>query len=185
MFSMNPLKTYQHSSSFFFSIPKAHTTLHTHTSLHHSFLSLPSPAPSFPFRIKPPLSLSPLSFPTSSNLLRVSNIGVPVFSSEEHHGEEEDNNEVSPDLSPNGPVLQKTLQLVECSMFAALTGLVYFLSNSLAIENYFSCFFSLPIVISSMRWGVDAGKKTLVSTTILLFVLSGPVKALTYLLKHV
>lgn len=69
-------------------------------------------------------------------------------------------------------------------MFAALTGLVYFLSSSLAIENYFNLFFSLPIVISSMRWGIDAGRKTLVATTILLFVLSGPVKALTYLLKH-
>lgn len=30
------------------------------------------------------------------------------------------------------------------------------------LQNYFSCFFSLPIVISSMRWGVDAGRKTLV-----------------------
>lgn len=129
MSSMNPLKTYQHSS-IFFSISKANTTLHSHTSHHHHSLSLPSSAPKFPFRIKHPLSLSPLSFPTSSNLLRVSNIGVPVFSSE-------DNNEISPelqDLSPNGPVFQKTLQLVECSMFAALTGLVYFLSNSLAIE---------------------------------------------------
>ncbi|KAI9086000.1 hypothetical protein K1719_032077 [Acacia pycnantha] len=65
-------------------------------------------------------------------------------------------------------------------MFAALTGLVYFLSNSLAIENYFSCFFSLPIVISSMRWGVDAGRKTLVATTMLLLVLSSPVKALIF-----
>lgn len=94
------------------------------------------------------------------------------------------NNEEVKDLSPEGEVYQKTLQLVECSMFAALTGLVYFLSNALAIENYFSCFFSLPIVISSMRWGIDAGRKTMVATTILLFVLSGPVKALTYLLKH-
>ncbi|KAB2631712.1 hypothetical protein D8674_009231 [Pyrus ussuriensis x Pyrus communis] len=41
-------------------------------------------------------------------------------------------------------------------MFAALTGLVYFLSNSLAIE---------------------------VATTMLLLVLSGPVKALTYLVR--
>lgn len=38
------------------------------------------------------------------------------------------------DLSPNGVVYRKTLALVECSMLAALTGLVYFLSNSLAIE---------------------------------------------------
>lgn len=38
------------------------------------------------------------------------------------------------DLSQDGVVYQKTLALVECSMFAALSGLVYFLSNSLAIE---------------------------------------------------
>ncbi|KAM1633188.1 hypothetical protein ACFXTN_010286 [Malus domestica] len=88
------------------------------------------------------------------------------------------------DLSADGVVYKKTLALVECSMFAALTGLVYFLSNSLAIENYFGCFFSLPIVITSMRWGIATGRKTMVATTMLLLILSGPVKALTYLLKH-
>ncbi|XP_077237722.1 uncharacterized protein LOC143879291 isoform X8 [Tasmannia lanceolata] len=61
------------------------------------------------------------------------------------------------DLATDGAVYQNTLRLVECSMFAAVAGLAYFLSNSLAIENYFGCFFSLPIVISSMRWGVSAG----------------------------
>ncbi|XVF43370.1 hypothetical protein PTKIN_Ptkin02bG0034800 [Pterospermum kingtungense] len=61
------------------------------------------------------------------------------------------------DLAPNGVVYRKTLRLVECSMFAAVTGLIYFLSNSLAIE---------------------------VATVMLLFVLSGPVKALNYLLTH-
>ncbi|RDX80430.1 hypothetical protein CR513_39019 [Mucuna pruriens] len=164
---MIPLKTYPHSP-FLSSISKATHSLHS--------LSLPFPSNS-PLSLKPPPSLS-------SNLLRVSRVGVPVCRTEHH---EEENNGVSLELhvlSPNGAVYQKTLQLVECSMFAALTGLVYFLSNSLAIENYFSCFFSLPIVISSMRWGVDAGRKTLVATTILLLVLSGPVKALTYLLKH-
>ncbi|CAN8291485.1 unnamed protein product [Cochlearia groenlandica] len=81
-------------------------------------------------------------------------------------------------------VYQKTLRLVECAMFAAVTGLVYFLSNSLAIENYFGCFFSLPIVISSIRWSVAGGRKTMVATVMLLFILSGPVKALTYFLTH-
>lgn len=38
------------------------------------------------------------------------------------------------DLSVDGVVYQNTLRLVECSMFAALSGLVYFLSNSLSIE---------------------------------------------------
>lgn len=39
-----------------------------------------------------------------------------------------------PDLAMDGEVYQKTLRLVECSMFAAITGLAYFLSNSLSIE---------------------------------------------------
>ncbi|KAK2366271.1 hypothetical protein QL285_079670 [Trifolium repens] len=161
---MIPLKTYQHHSSFFFSSISKPNPLHTF-SLQPQFLSLSSSPPlKFPLKLKPPL------FP----LQRVSNIELSISS----------NDEKLQDLSPKGEVYQKTLQLVECSMFAALTGLVYFLSSSLAIENYFNLFFSLPIVISSMRWGIDAGRKTLVATTILLFVLSGPVKALTYLLKH-
>ncbi|KAK9288724.1 hypothetical protein L1049_017187 [Liquidambar formosana] len=35
-----------------------------------------------------------------------------------------------------------------------------------------------------MRWGVAAGRKTMVATAMLLLVLSGPVKASTYLLMH-
>ena len=30
------------------------------------------------------------------------------------------------------------------------------------VQNYFGCFFCLPIVISSMRWGISAGRKTMV-----------------------
>ncbi|KAL9226019.1 hypothetical protein vseg_001875 [Gypsophila vaccaria] len=88
------------------------------------------------------------------------------------------------DLAHDSPVYKSTLRLVECSMFASVSGLTYLLSNSLAIENYFGCFFALPIVITSMRWGVAAGRKTMVATVVLLFVLSGPVKALTYVLMH-
>ncbi|XP_077237717.1 uncharacterized protein LOC143879291 isoform X4 [Tasmannia lanceolata] len=61
------------------------------------------------------------------------------------------------DLATDGAVYQNTLRLVECSMFAAVAGLAYFLSNSLAIE---------------------------VATAMLLLTLSGPVKASTYLLMH-
>ncbi|WOH07775.1 hypothetical protein DCAR_0727209 [Daucus carota subsp. sativus] len=88
------------------------------------------------------------------------------------------------DLSEDGEVYKSTLRLVECSMFAALGGLSYILSSSLAIENYFGCFFALPIVFSSIRWGLAAGRKTMVATAILLFVLAGPLKALTYLLMY-
>ncbi|KAI4357912.1 hypothetical protein L6164_001828 [Bauhinia variegata] len=184
---MFPPKISQLSSPFSVFRPNPHRV----SFLQPHFPSLPLPCAShgqkLSCELKPPLSSNFPSFTSisislpSSNLLKVSEIGAPVCS-----GENEDKGisaELN-DLSRNGVVYKKTLQLVECSMFAALTGLVYFLSNSLAIENYFSCFFSLPIVISSMRWGVDAGRKTLVATTMLLLVLSGPVKALTFLLKH-
>lgn len=69
-------------------------------------------------------------------------------------------------------------------MLAAAVGLAYFLSNLLRIENYFGCFFPLPLVISAMRWGAAAGRKTMVATAILLLVLSGPLRAASYLLMH-
>lgn len=138
-----------------------------------TLLHLSLPPPHFPSPHKPTLSLNPN--PRTFNVFRVSKTEAPIASNALSEFE---------DLSPNGVVYRKTLALVECSMFAALTGLVYFLSNSLAIENYFGCVFSLPIVISSMRWGIAGGRKTMVATTMLLLVLSGPVKALTYLLRH-
>ncbi|KAL5553560.1 hypothetical protein UlMin_040961 [Ulmus minor] len=152
-------------------------------------LSLPpfrvSQRPRFSFK-PDPLRFSPSPIASSNNptfkFSRVSESEPSFFRNGEEEGDEF--SKQFEDLSPKGVVYQKTLALVECSMLAALTGLVYFLSNSLSIENYFGCFFSLPIVISSMRWGIAAGRKTMVATTILLLVLSGPVKALTYLLKH-
>lgn len=50
------------------------------------------------------------------------------------------------DLAPDGVVYQKTLRLVECSMFAAVTGLVYFLSNSLSIEVFFGYLFQFSSI---------------------------------------
>ncbi|URE31851.1 putative membrane protein (DUF2232) [Musa troglodytarum] len=41
----------------------------------------------------------------------------------------------SEDLGHESEVFKKTLRLVECAMFAAVAGLAYFLSNSLAIEE--------------------------------------------------
>ncbi|KAM7271055.1 hypothetical protein ACFE04_030269 [Oxalis oulophora] len=157
-----------------------HLCLNTQPLIYHStpLISSSLPPPNFS---KPHFTKLPLS--TTKRLItsKASN-----FSYQHADKEEESNTHVSEfeDLAPNGVVYQNTLKLVECSMFAAVTGLVYFLSNSLNIENYFGCFFALPIVISSMRWGVSAGRKTMVATAVLLFVLSGPVKALTYLLMH-
>ncbi|KAL8248612.1 hypothetical protein R6Q59_005480 [Mikania micrantha] len=134
-------------------------------------------------------SVSILSHPqfpicgTNSKLerIRVSETGAPLWTWKD---DEEEDTRSSEDLTVNGDVYQKTLRLVECSMFAALGGLTYILSSSLAIENYFGCFFALPIVFSSMRWDIVAGRKTMVATATLLLVLAGPIKALTYLLMH-
>ncbi|XP_073395448.1 uncharacterized protein [Physcomitrium patens] len=87
-------------------------------------------------------------------------------------------------LTGDGSELQNTVQLVECAMLAATAGLAYFLSNLLRLEAYFGCFFPLPVVISSMRWGAAAGRKTMVATAMLLLILSGPLKAASYLLMH-
>lgn len=125
-------------------------------------------------------SFSPIPFSKHKfRSLRVSKTQALIRSNEENINTTE-----FEDLAENGVVYQNTLRLVECSMFAAVSGLGYFLSNSLAIENYFGCLFALPIVISSMRWGVAAGRKAMVATAMLLLVLCGPVKALTYLLMH-
>ncbi|KAI3729575.1 hypothetical protein L6452_18236 [Arctium lappa] len=120
-------------------------------------------------------------YPISKTNTRVSEIGAPLWTQKDG---QEDNAGSSEDLTMNGEVYQKTLRLVECAMFAALGGLAYILSSSLAIENYFGCFFALPIVFSSMRWDIVAGRKTMVATATLLLVLAGPIKALTYLLMH-
>ncbi|ANM58903.1 membrane protein [Arabidopsis thaliana] len=110
--------------------------------------------------------------------------GASLYNNQEDGKKEESERNYASTKEGDEVVYQKTLRLVECAMFAAVTGLVYFLSNSLAIENYFGCFFSLPIVISSIRWNIAGGRKTMVATVMLLFILSGPVKALTYFLTH-
>lgn len=100
--------------------------------------SLPHLLPPFSQRID--FSLKPNLF-TSSPILQ-SKPTFKLFRASEsrtliYGNEDEEATGISTDLddlSPNGVVYRKTLALVECSMFAALTGLVYFLSNSLAIE---------------------------------------------------
>ncbi|KAL9420475.1 hypothetical protein AB3S75_038116 [Citrus x aurantiifolia] len=157
------------------------------------FFQIPQTAlprrPEFPLKFNPSpssrLLSSSLSKP-SFKLSSIPNAEASIVNNKKEKAAIEVCNSFSEfdDLAPDGDVYLNTLRLVECSMFAAVTGLVYFLSNSLSIENYFGCFFSLPIVISSMRWGVAAGRKTMVATAMLLLVLSGPVKALAYLLTH-
>ncbi|CAA0808860.1 Unknown protein [Striga hermonthica] len=146
-------------------------------SLRPRFLSFASLGRSF--RLSSTISATPYSLTKSAEISKV--LAIPISIGKDEERESEDFEEY---LAEDGEVYQKTLRLVECAMFAAVSALAFLLSNSLAIEKYFACFFALPIVLSTMRWGVGAGRKTMVATTVLLFVLSGPVKAVTYLLSH-
>ncbi|KAG1326657.1 hypothetical protein COCNU_01G005910 [Cocos nucifera] len=131
------------------------------------------------------LSLFAISLPKFQPRVSISGAGKHAHKKEEEEvGDGGGTLMAYEDLGAEGEVFRKTLRLVECAMLASVSGLAYFLSNSLAIENYFGCFFSLPIVISSIRWGLAAGRKTMVATAMLLLTLSGPVKASTYLLMH-
>ncbi|KAJ4879761.1 Uncharacterized protein Rs2_36815 [Raphanus sativus] len=166
---MNLLKTIHHQSTTtqFYRF----ATTHSFASSSSSSSSLLSLSPQ-----RPRISLLSTSNRTSFALSSISSTRASFSGNQEDDGKREE--------SGDELVYQKTLRLVECAMFAAVTGLVYFLSNSLAIENYFGCFFALPIVISSLRWNIAGGRKTMVATVMLLFILSGPVKALTYFLMH-
>ncbi|KAK3222700.1 hypothetical protein Dsin_009725 [Dipteronia sinensis] len=154
--------------------------IHHHPLFSHIPQITPPHQPNFPLKFSSLSSSSTLSLPKPSFKLSCLSKTQPLL----FNNEEDKKISQFEDLAPDGVVYLKTLRLVECSMFAAVTGLVYFLSNSLSIENYFGCFFSLPIVITCMRWGVAAGRKTMVATAMLLLVLSGPVKALIYILTH-
>ncbi|KAI4967593.1 hypothetical protein ZWY2020_020574 [Hordeum vulgare] len=79
--------------------------------------------------------------------------------------------------------LTKTRRLVECAMFASVAGLAYFLSNS-SPSRITSAFFSIANTHLLIKMGIRSRRKTMVATVLLLFTLSGPVKALTYLLMH-
>ncbi|XP_027151082.1 uncharacterized protein LOC113751316 isoform X1 [Coffea eugenioides] len=168
-----PLLKLHHHHLQFLKIPKLFPISKTIPLQHSNFLLNPI--------YNPKLPLNSLSNVNCKIVQCVSSAKVPKWMRREE--DERDNFELEY-LAPDGEVYQKTLRLVECAMFSAVSGLTYLLSNSLAIENYFGCFFALPIVLSSMRWGVSAARKTMVGTFVLLFVLSGPVKALTYLLMH-
>ncbi|KAK1268828.1 hypothetical protein QJS04_geneDACA006781 [Acorus gramineus] len=109
----------------------------------------------FPQRNPPPLSLS-LPSPLVRRARAADSLGNSDGSLERGTFEAEEETVGSGDLAADGPVYQKTLRLVETAMFAAVTGLAYFLSNSLAVE---------------------------VATAMLLLTLSGPIKASTYLVR--
>lgn len=126
---MNLLKVHQwHCQPQFFQISRI-------TPLHSIFPGLKFPlkrlTPRFSFNL---LLLSP--FRPSFKISSLSSAETSFFDNKQQDDNAKPVAEFE-DLAQNGVVYQNTLRLVECSMFAAVTGLVYFLSNSLSIEVFF------------------------------------------------
>lgn len=59
-------------------------------------------------------------------------------------------------------------RLVEAAMLAAVSGLSYVLATSMGFEPFLGFFLPLPGVLSSMRGGPSAGRKTVTATFFLL-----------------
>ena len=74
--------------------------------------------------------------------------------------------------------------LVEAAMLAAMTGLTFHVSSLFRFDAYFGALFPLPVVIAAARWGEKAAMRTLVVATLLLALISGPLRALNYFCLH-
>ncbi|KAL0463671.1 UNVERIFIED_CONTAM: hypothetical protein Slati_0254700 [Sesamum latifolium] len=179
---------------------------HHHHRRHHLKLRQPSRFLFFPsheqsFKLSASRATPLYSFAKYAKTSKVNNAATSFSIGKNEEDETEDFEEY---LAEDGEVYQKTLRLVECAMFAAVSGLAFLLSNSLAIENkeeilvlyvldylyqlerakilcLFLCFANCAV---HYEMGYCSWQETMVATAVLLFVLSGPVKAITYLLLH-
>jgi hypothetical protein len=74
--------------------------------------------------------------------------------------------------------------LVEAAMLAALTGLAFHISSLFRFDAYFGALFPLPVVIACARSGRAAAMRTLIVASLLLLMISGPLRALNYFFLH-
>ena len=74
--------------------------------------------------------------------------------------------------------------IVEAAMLAAMTGLSFHLSSLFRFDAYFGALFPLPVVIAAARWGTAAAARTMFTATLLLLLISGPLRAVNYLCLH-
>lgn len=78
-------------------------------------------------------------------------------------------------------------RVVETAMLAAVAGLAYTVSTLLKLEGYLSYVLPLPVVLSAMRsrpGDIVTPVQCVVVVFLLLFILLGPVRAVTYVLVY-
>lgn len=76
------------------------------------------------------------------------------------------------------------MRLVEAAVLAAATGLAFHLSAAARADAYFGALFPLPPVLAARRHGWRGAAHTLAATALLLLVLGGPLRAVSYTLLH-
>lgn len=128
--------------------------LHVHAHAHHRHrLNLRPPNPHFllltsrqqTFSPSPPV-FGPLH--TCTDYVENSKLNAATpFSIHKNNQQQEEIEDFEDYLAEDGEVYQKTLRLVECAMFAAVSALAFLLSNSLAIEVFIFCFSSFLMYI--------------------------------------
>lgn len=74
--------------------------------------------------------------------------------------------------------------MVECAMLSALTALLFHLSTLFRMDAYFGAVFPMPVVIAAARHGNKAAARVAQVTTLLLFVVSGPLRCANYIFLH-
>jgi hypothetical protein len=89
-------------------------------------------------------------------------------------------------LAPPTPAQrQEVKRVIETAMLAAVTGLAYTLSTLMKLEGYLSYCLPLPVVLSAMRSeDIATPVQCVVVAFLLLFILLGPVRAVTYVLVY-
>jgi hypothetical protein len=80
--------------------------------------------------------------------------------------------------------VQEIQKIVETAMLAALAGLSYTFATLLKLEGYLSYVLPLPVVLSSVRSGPKYAIQCVMVIFLLLFILMGPVRAVTYVLVY-
>jgi uncharacterized protein YybS (DUF2232 family) len=80
--------------------------------------------------------------------------------------------------------MKPPIMLVETAFLASTTSLLWLLSYYLPAVPLFRVFFPIPIALIYLRWGHRAGWMTAVVSGLLLSVLMGPARSITFIIPY-
>jgi Predicted membrane protein (DUF2232) len=111
---------------------------------------------------------------------------IAVGSSLEGVDADDDDNPSPPQGRPLGqenPDQYETLPLVEAAAMTAATAMLWYFGRVLRLDSILMLFYSLPTLIIMMRWGPSLGNSMVLTTTVLILGLMGPLYGILYALN--